>query len=255
VGGWNWHWRCQHRHPSLDGAWTGECTSRQQRTWRTPSPACSGNSGTADAPGRENRLVPIWIAACRVVSCVPVPVPVCLYLPTRGLAVTCMQPHPMLHAPCAHIPHPTSHIPHAKRTPNDTLVAAADGIVDSRPSSVVAFLRDARPWRICSQAAVSISTSTARTAHTAPGLYSRARFCLSQQVGRADESRGMGAVRRATAMNARHHEAETRSHGGHQPPLASLALFANFARGDPWPPRLSRPWARDAPVSQTLIDA
>jgi hypothetical protein len=28
VCGWHWHWRCQHRHPSLDGAWTGECTSR-----------------------------------------------------------------------------------------------------------------------------------------------------------------------------------------------------------------------------------
>jgi hypothetical protein len=165
VCGWHWHWRCQHRHPSLDGAWTGECTSRQQRTWRTPSPACSGNSGTADAPGSENRLVPIWIAACRVV-CLCACVPVCLYLPTRGLAVTCMQPHPMLHAPCAHIPHPTSHIPHAKRTPNDTLVAAADGIVDSRPSSVVAFLRDASPWQICSPAAVSISTCTQHAQHT-----------------------------------------------------------------------------------------
>jgi hypothetical protein len=37
--------------------------------------------------------------------------------------------------------------------------------------------------------------------------------------------------------------------------LASLALFANFARGDRWPPRLSQPRARDGSVSQTLIDA
>jgi hypothetical protein len=140
-------------------AWTGEASARvDSSAHRGPPPppvVAIGNSGTADVPGCENRLVPIWIAACRAV-CLCACVPVCLYLPTRGLAVTCMQPH----IPCC-MPHaPTSHIPHPKRTPNDTLVAAAYGIVDSRPSSVVAFLHDARPWRICSQAAVSISIST-----------------------------------------------------------------------------------------------
>jgi hypothetical protein len=108
--------------------------------------------------------VPIWIAACRgaeLCACVPVPT----YTRARR-NVHAATSHPMLHAPCAHIPHPTSHIPHAKRTPNDTLVAAADGIVDSRPSSVVAFLRDASPWQICSPAAVSISTCTQHAQHT-----------------------------------------------------------------------------------------
>jgi hypothetical protein len=159
-------------------------------------------------------LVPVWIAACRVVSCMPVPV--CLYLPTRGLAVTCMQPHPMLHAPCAHIPH-------AKRTPNDTLVAAADGIVDSRRRAWLrACATPGRGGSAVKQLSVSQPRQHAQhTQHLAWTHVLRARFCLSQQVGRADESRGMGAVRRAMAMDARRHEAETRSHGGiNRPRLA-----------------------------------